>query len=69
MKCPIILQIWDKSILTTNQLIKQSTISGGIENVAQGVRYPLPLAATNVSEFLQPTDNIDIFLGFRNFQL
>jgi ABC-type multidrug transport system fused ATPase/permease subunit len=25
MKCPIILQIWDKSILTTNQLINQST--------------------------------------------
>jgi hypothetical protein len=25
MKCPIILQIWDKSIFTTNQPINQST--------------------------------------------
>jgi hypothetical protein len=25
MKCPIILQIWDKSIFTTNQLINQLT--------------------------------------------
>ena len=27
MKCPIILQIWDKWIFTTNQPLNQSTIS------------------------------------------